>query len=201
MLRPRITLPTLSNMKYAPVCSAQAFPATDCFDRQPREPMAHAKKCSEMWIAAASSRHKLNADASGAPPHGSRPIRLGPRKIKTQARGERGPSPRTTTALRPLLRTPAGHHLGTPRPMRSRVTTTDGRFPGSRVVAFGHLPRDDRSPVVFMAVGSPLTVAGAAAELHIRHCCRTTRTAFPWLSLAGTTVEYVCIGFHASQQG
>ncbi len=96
--------------------------------------------------------------------------------------------------------TPTGHRLGTPRPMRTRVTTTGGRFPGSRVIAFGHLPRDDRSPVAFMAVGSPLTVAGAAAELHTRHCCRSTRTAFPWLSLAGTTVRHARIGFHASQE-
>src|SRR4051812_25100730 len=36
-----------------------------------------------------------------------------------------------------------------------------------------------------MVVGSPLTVAGAAAELHTRHCCRSTRTAFPWLSPCG----------------
>jgi hypothetical protein len=42
--------------------------------------------------------------------------------------------------------TPAGHRLGTPRPMRSRMTTTGGRFPGSRVVAFGHLPRDGSVP-------------------------------------------------------
>jgi hypothetical protein len=35
-------------------------------------------------------------------------------------------------------------HIGAPRPTRSRVTIAGGRFPGSRVVASGHLPRDPR---------------------------------------------------------
>jgi hypothetical protein len=47
--------------------------------------------------------------------------------------------------------------------MCSRVTTTDGRSPGSRVVAFSRLPRPE-GPVA-CGEGSPLTVAGAAAAL------------------------------------
>jgi hypothetical protein len=56
-----------------------------------------------MWIAIASSRSNSNADANGAAARGRfRPIRLGPRKTKTQTRGERGPSPRTTIVLHPV---------------------------------------------------------------------------------------------------
>jgi hypothetical protein len=33
-------------------------------------------------------------------------------------------------------------HIGAPRPTRSRVTMTGSRFPGSRVIASDHLPRD-----------------------------------------------------------
>jgi hypothetical protein len=47
--------------------------------------------------------------------------------------------------------------------MCSRVTTTDGRSPGSRVVAFSRLPRPE-GPVA-CGEGSPLTVAGAATAL------------------------------------
>jgi hypothetical protein len=46
-----------------------------------------------------------------------------------------------------------------------------------------------------MAFGSPLTVAGAAAELHP---CRM-RTAFPFTSLAGTTGNDACIERQVSQ--
>ena len=55
--------------------------------------------------------------------------------------------------------------IGAPRPTRSRVTMTGSRFPGSRVVASDHLPRDVRSPVALTVVSYPPTVAGAAAEL------------------------------------
>src|SRR6476620_2517283 len=51
----------------------------------------------------------------------------------------------------------------TPRPMCSRVTTTDGRSRGLRVVACHRLPRPE-GPVAF-GEGSPLTVAGAATAL------------------------------------
>ena len=61
--------------------------------------------------------------------------------------------------------------IRTPRPMCSRVTTTDGRSPGSRVVACRRLPRP-AGPVAFDE-GSPLTVAGAATALG------DTRTVFP----------------------
>src|SRR5262245_40634169 len=60
----------------------------------------------------------------------------------------------------------------TPRPMCSRVTTTDGRSPGLRVVAYRRLPRP-AGPVAF-GEGSPLTVAGAATALG------RPRTAFPF---------------------
>src|SRR4051812_39895069 len=51
-----------------------------------------------------------------------------------------------------------------------------------------------------MAVGSPLTVAGAAAELRTRHCCRSTRTAFPWLPLARNHHHHARIGVRTSQE-
>src|SRR5260370_22826763 len=49
--------------------------------------------------------------------------------------------------------------------MRSRVTAAGGRSPGSRVVAFNGLPRHLPVPSGISAKSSPLTVAGAAAEL------------------------------------
>ena len=119
-----------------------------------------------MRIAVASNRRSSNADANDAAAHGRfRPTRFGPRKTKTQTRGERGPSPRTTTALHPSLGMPTGHHLGTPRPMRSHVTTTGGRFPGSRVVAFDRLPRDNRSQWLFWPSARRLQLRG-----QLRNC-------------------------------
>ena len=53
--------------------------------------------------------------------------------------------------------------IGRPRPMRSRVSTIDGRSPGSRVLAKRRLPG---FPVTMLASRSPLTVAGAAAVFH-----------------------------------
>src|SRR5665213_89280 len=53
-----------------------------------------------------------------------------------------------TRGCRQILPSPYGRysnysrHSGAPRPARSRVTTTGSRFPGSRVVASDHLPRD-----------------------------------------------------------
>src|SRR3954454_6240557 len=49
--------------------------------------------------------------------------------------------------------------------MRSRVTTTDGRFPGSRVVAFDHLPRDNRSQWLLWPSARRLQVPG-----QLRNC-------------------------------
>lgn len=54
------------------------------------------------------------------------------------------------------------HLLGHPARHGSRVTTADGRSPGSRVVALHRLPRRGMPSDVVME-GSPLTVAGAAA--------------------------------------
>src|ERR1700752_4072668 len=50
----------------------------------------------------------------------------------------------------------------TPRPTSSRVTTADGRSPGSRVVTLRRLPRTEISQW-HMTKDSPHTVAGAAA--------------------------------------
>lgn len=49
--------------------------------------------------------------------------------------------------------------------MCSRMTTIDGRSPGSRVSAGRRLPGISRSSSGVMAHGSPLTVAGSAAAL------------------------------------
>ena len=62
----------------------------------------------------------------------------------------------------------------TPRPTSSRVTTADGRSPGSRVVTLHRLPRTEISQW-HMTKDSPLTVAGAATALGI-----SPRTAFPF---------------------
>ena len=98
----------------------------------------------------------------------------------------------------PHLGTPAGHHLGTPRPMRSRVTTTGGRFPGSRVVTFNHLPRDNRPqwllwssarrlqlrgqlrnciPVITVGVRAPHSLGYPLAGNHHRHARIGVRTS------------------------
>lgn len=50
----------------------------------------------------------------------------------------------------------------TPRPICSRVTTSDGRSPGSRISIDHRLPGKVLSSG-FLAINSPLTVAGAAA--------------------------------------
>ena len=88
--------------------------------------------------------------------------------LRTQNRNSR----RTWTRHRelgpsciPHLGMPTGHHLGTPRPMRSRVTTTGGRFPGSRVVAFDHLPRDNRPQWFFWPSARRLQLRG-----QLRNC-------------------------------
>jgi hypothetical protein len=46
-------------------------------------------------------------------------------------------------------------HIGAPRPTRSRVTMTGGRFPGSRIVASDHLPSPDEFDVPFAVWGLP----------------------------------------------
>src|ERR1700712_3979646 len=70
-------------------------------------------------------------------------------------------------------------HLGeanvcTPRPASSRVTTADGRSPGSRVDTLRRLPRTE-IPSGFMTKDSPLTAAGAGGALG-----KHPRTAFPF---------------------
>src|SRR5436190_24143020 len=62
----------------------------------------------------------------------------------------------------------------TPRPTSSRVTTADGRSPGSRVVTLRRLPGTEISQW-HMTKDSPLTVAGAATALRTN-----PRTAFPF---------------------
>src|SRR5262249_14489629 len=52
--------------------------------------------------------------------------------------------------------------VGAPRPTCSRVTTADGRSPGSRVSTLHRLP-GIRVPSGLLMEDSPLTVAGAAA--------------------------------------
>src|SRR5256885_9057935 len=62
------------------------------------------------------------------------------------------------------IRTSGEANVCTPRPTSSRVTTADGRSPGSRVVTPSS-PSQDRDSQWPMTKDSPLTVAGAAAEL------------------------------------
>jgi hypothetical protein len=78
-------------------------------------------------------------------------------------------------------------HIRTPRLLRPRVTSCGGRSPGSRVIAVDHLPRSTQAPSGNEVVGSPLTVAGAAAAL-----CWSARTAFPFDPLAGNHRRSSC---------
>src|SRR5437660_8470946 len=81
----------------------------------------------------------------------------------------------------------------TPRPTSSRVTTADGRSPGSRVVTLRRLPRTENSQWHWTK-DSPLTVAGAAAALGI-----TPRTAFPFDPQTGNRRIHVGLRRKASQ--
>ena len=73
--------------------------------------------------------------------------------------------------------------IGAPRPTRSRVTMTGSRFPGSRVIASDHLPRD--VSISSGIYGLRLTAYSCGGSRGFAHL--STRTAFPWLALAGTT--------------
>ncbi len=72
-----------------------------------------------------------------------------------------GTSPRTWCPAHParMLGSPPSAH---PDRQRSRMTTADGRSPGSRVYTFHRLP-GTRDPSGHVTEDSPLTVAGAAA--------------------------------------
>ena len=96
------------------------------------------------------------------------------RRATTQQQAPPITHERAPQLLPPRAADPLGSALAyrAPRPTRSRVTMTDGRFPGSRVVTSDHF-QTRRFPVVFMAVGSPLTVSGAAVEFRIRRTDRT----------------------------
>ena len=76
-------------------------------------------------------------------------------------------------------RHPPRHPPGHPARCVPRVTTTDGRSPGSRVTALSSSSQvpglTDPSPSDVLMMGSPLTVAGAAAALGPE-----PRTAFPF---------------------
>ena len=73
--------------------------------------------------------------------------------------------------------------IGAPRPTRSRVTMTGSRFPGSRVIASDHLPRDfSVSSGIYGRWLSAYSCGGSRGFAH-----EHARTAFPWLALAGTT--------------
>ena len=81
----------------------------------------------------------------------------------------------------------------TPRPTSSRVTTADGRSPGSRVVTLRRLPRTENSQW-HRTKDSPLTVAGAAAALGI-----SPRTAFPFDPQTGNRRGHVGLRRKGSQ--
>ncbi len=81
----------------------------------------------------------------------------------------------------------------TPRPTSSRVTTADGRSPGSRVVTLRRLPRTEISQW-HMTKDSPLTVAGAATALGI-----SPRTAFPFDPQTGNRHVHLGLRRNGSQ--
>ena len=88
---------------------------------------------------------------------------------------------------------PGEANVCTPRPTSSRVTTADGRSPGSRVVTLRRLPRTENSQW-HRTKDSPLTVAGAAAALEI-----SPRTAFPFDPQTGNRRGHVGLGRKGSQ--
>ena len=116
-----------------------------------------------------SPRHRARADRCRTDPSSGR-------ETERRTRQTRGTSTVTANRAARRLRMAAKRpfHIRTPRPMRSRVTAASGRSPGSRVLAFDHLPRRPESSSGFTVEGSPLTVAGAAAAL------LKPRTAFPF---------------------
>ncbi len=75
---------------------------------------------------------------------------------------------------RPDPEDPCRHPPGHPARRASRVTTTDGRSPGSRVAALSPSSRA-RLPSDMVAEGSPLTVAGQPRSRCLQHL-----TAFPF---------------------
>lgn len=95
-----------------------------------------------------------------------------PRATSVARHRERGPFP--LSRQEQSDRAPAG----APRPTCPRVTTADGRSPGSRIDALRRLPRPKPSDMV--VEDFPLTVAGAAAALS------SSLAPHSLLSLAGT---------------
>jgi len=83
----------------------------------------------------------------------------------------RGTSPRTE----PGPREGSWSSIGAPRPTRSRVTTEDGRSPGSRVAALPHLP--STSPCQW-SLEEGLAAYSCGGSRSVGHM--STRTAFPF---------------------
>lgn len=113
-------------------------------------PRCERERCGEKgrYDALGAAKTALNTDDMGT--HGDTP-------------GNRpcGTSPRTWCPAHPV------RMIGSPPPVhpdrqRSRMTTADGRSPGSRVLTCRRLP-GSRDPSGDMTEDSPLTVAGAAA--------------------------------------
>jgi hypothetical protein len=67
---------------------------------------------------------------------------------------QRGPSLRKVYAVnrRSTRLATEFDRLGAPRPTLSRVTTNDGRSPGSRVIALDRLPRERLFPSGFLVL-------------------------------------------------
>ena len=107
----------------------------------------------------------------------------------------RSPYP-SARSLSPSALAPSGRcfsyscDIGAPRPTRSRMTMTGSRFPGSRVIASDHLPKNPKvSSGIYGRRLSAYSCGGSHGFAH-----QYARTAFPWLALAGTTVRETGIG-------
>jgi hypothetical protein len=98
---------------------------------------------------------------------------------------------RSTSALRPNRQTPTGSCNATDTPPARFVHDHDGSKVSWLAGHYLGPPSQNQPiPVVFMVVGSPLTVAGAATAWSV-----AGRTVFPCSALAGTTVHDFGIGF------
>ena len=124
--------------------SARLAAAAAPFARRPGPVASERQQPSDADV---EMRRERNAARTAA-----RATAVDDRKHATPQRRNRNPSPRfwllralpspwAATAQRP----DSYVYARTPRPTRSRVTVAGGRSPGSRVAAFGHLPRILRS--------------------------------------------------------
>ena len=118
---------------------------------------------ADCWAAAAVDNPAASSAASDTDCSDGRRLRVGYKLDVTHHERPRvtacGTSPRTKSLAAANAADQAP--IDTPRPICSRVTTADGRSPGSRIAICRRLPGPRTQ--WHLTTDSPLTVAGAAA--------------------------------------